>query len=134
MPPANPGLPKTLSPPYHLNSDVDDPSSVLHTINLIANKLDTDGPFHCILAHSEGAAAALSTVLYRPYKIKRLILVAPFPSFDAVGQNWLDASQCGGPVVRVPSVVVHGKHDPYESIVAQATNLLDIQESVTLSH
>ena len=133
MPPTNPRLPKTLSPPYHLNSDVDDPSSVLHTINLIANKLDTDGPFHCVLAHSEGAAAALSTVLHRPHEIQCLILVAPFPPFDAVGQNRLDASQCRGPIIHVPSVVVHGKHDPYESIVAQATSLLDFQESVTFS-
>ena len=102
-------------------------------MDLISNKIENEGPFDSIFAHSEGAGAALSTLMHRTISIKFLVLISPFPPFEANGRRRLDSSICGGPIVHIPSLVVHGEQDPFKPIVSLARSLLDPKQSSTFS-
>ena len=77
-----------------------------------------------IFAHSEGAAAALSTVLHRSPDIKCLVLVAPFPPYDASGSKRLDYSLSGTPI-KIPTLFIHGESDLLGHLVALAKGLVN---------
>ena len=119
------------SPPFYQFWDADSPSSVLAAFELIASSTKTNEP-DVIFAHSEGAAAALSTVLQRSHSVKSLVLVSPFPPFDASGSKRLDFSLAGSPIV-IPTFFVHGERDPFAQIVALTKGLVSKEHLVSHS-
>ncbi|KAF6223246.1 hypothetical protein HO133_000088 [Letharia lupina] len=119
-----PGVGEFFSPPFYRHWDGDSPSSVLAAAELIASSVSTNKP-DVIFAHSEGGAAALSTLLHRPLSVQCLVLLSPFPPFDASGRRRLDVSLSGIPLVRIPTLFVRGESDPWAHFVALTEGLVD---------
>ena len=86
--------------------------------SISANKTDV------ILGHSDGGAAALSALLYRPHNVKCIILISSFPPFDASGRKRLDVSMAGT-LVHIPTLSVRGESDPLAHFVAMAEGLVE---------
>ena len=93
-------------------------------MDLIASAIRTHDPA-VVFAHSDGGAAALSTLLHRPHNVKCLVLVAPLPPFDAIGRRRLDVSVTGKPLVQVPTLFVRGESDPLGPLIALTEGLVE---------
>lgn len=118
-----PGLGEMFSPPFYAFWDANSPSSVLAATELITGSISTNKP-DVIFAYSEGAAAALSTLLHHPHNVKCLVLISPFPPFDASGHKRLDVSLSGTPV-HIPTLFVRAESDPFACIIALAKGLVN---------
>ncbi|KAM0797661.1 Alpha/Beta hydrolase protein [Usnea florida] len=118
-----PGVGELFSPPYYSFWNGDSPSSVLAAIDLVSSSIDADN-VDIIFAHSDGGAAALSALLHRAHNVKCIILISPFPPFDASGRKRLDVSMAG-PLVHIPTLLVLGESDPLAFFVAMAKGLVD---------
>lgn len=118
------GIGELFAPPFYNIWDADSPPSVLATMDLIASAIRTHDP-NIVVAHSDGGAAALSALLHRPHNVKCLVLVAPFPPFDAAGRRRLDVSLAGKPLVRIPTLFVRGESDPWAYFVALTEGLIE---------
>ena len=105
------------SPPFYKIWDADSPSSVLATIERIACSIIINKP-DVIFAHSEGGAAAVSTLLHRPLDVKCLFLLCPFPPFDTSGRRRLDGSSSDMPtLLQIPTLFLRGENDPLAHFV-----------------
>ena len=117
------GVGELFSPPYYNVWNGDSPSSVLAAMDLVSSSIDANN-VDIIFAHSDGGAAALSALLHRAHNVKCIILISPFPPFDASGRKRLDVSMAG-PLVHVPTLLVRGETDPFAFFVAMAKGLVD---------
>ena len=117
------GVGELFSPPYYSFWDGDSPSSVLAAIELVSSSIDANKT-DVIFAHSDGGAAALSALLHRAHNVKCVILISPFPPFDASGRKRLDVSMAG-PLVHIPTLLVRGESDPLAFFIGMAQGLVD---------
>ncbi|KAK4695697.1 hypothetical protein P7C71_g2102, partial [Lecanoromycetidae sp. Uapishka_2] len=130
---AIPPYPELFSPPFYKFWDGDSPSSVLAATDLIASSISTNDP-DVIFAHSDGAAAALTTILYHPHNVKCLVLLCPIPPFDAEGRRRLDVSLSGSPLIHTPTIFVRGESDPMAPFVAMTEGLVDKRNMTLYSY
>lgn len=93
-------------------------------MDYIASSININKP-DMIFAHSDGAAAVLSTLIHRPCTVKCLILNSPFPPFDRSGTRRLDISLTGTPLVHIPTLLIRGKHDLMAHFVSYAHGLVN---------
>lgn len=124
-----PGIGDLFSPPYYRFWDGDSPSSVLAAVELVSASI-SNRKTDVIFAHSDGGATALSAVLHHPHNVKCLVLVSPFPPFDASGRRRLDVS-IAGPLVHIPTLFVRGETDPLAHFVNMTRGLVD-EKNLTL--
>ena len=117
------GIDELFSPPFYSFWDGDSPSSVLAAIELVSSSID-DNKTDVIFGVSDGGALALSALLHRAHNVKCIILITPFPPFDASGRKRLDVSMAG-PLVNIPTLLVRGESDPLAFFVAMAEGLVD---------
>ena len=117
------GVGELFSPPYFSFWDGDSPSSVLAAIELVSSSIDTNKT-DVIFGVSDGGALALSALLHRAHNVKCIILITPFPPFDASGHKRLDVSMAG-PLVHIPTLFVRGESDPLAFFVDMAEGLVD---------
>ena len=99
-------------------------------MDYIASSIDINKP-HIIFAHSDGAAAVLSTLLHRSCTVKCLILASPFPPFDQTGTRRLDVSLTGAPLFNIPIILVRGNQDLMAHFVTFAQELVN-EKSLTV--
>ena len=118
-----PGIAEFFSPPYYKFWDGDSPSSVLAALELVSSSISINKS-DVIFAYSDGAAAALSALLHRPHNVKCLVLLSPFPPFDASGRRRLDVS-FAGPQIHIPTLFMRGESDPFAHFVAMTQGLVD---------
>lgn len=121
--PPFPGIAEFFSPPYYKFWDGDSPSSVLAALELVSSSISINKS-DVIFAYSDGAAAALSALLHRPHNVKCLVLLSPFPPFDASGRRRLDVS-FAGPQIHIPTLFMRGESDPFAHFVAMTQGLVD---------
>ena len=113
------------APPFFKIWDGDSPSSILAATERIASSISTNDP-DVIFAHSDGAAAALTTILHRSLHVKCLFLLCPFPPFDASGRSRLDGSLSDMPtLIRIPTLFLRGENDPLAHFVDMTKAVVD---------
>ncbi|KAL8782460.1 MAG: hypothetical protein Q9213_005354 [Squamulea squamosa] len=121
------GLGELFDPPFYDTWTADTPASVRQGILRIQSALADDGPFDGAFAFSEGAAALMSALCQgnaNSYGLKFVILIAPLPPFDPLGQRRLDIGQTRKHITDLFTILISGNTDPLGPLTQMTRDLL----------